>query len=82
MYSILRKIAQTHGTTAIALNGFPSYMTSEFLIRDLAMTCRRYGWLYCLDSHYRRPPGLTYLVIFILSEISGIFAKLTHDAII
>ena len=35
MYSILREIAQKHGATAIALNGFPSYMTSEFLIRDL-----------------------------------------------
>ena len=36
MYSILRGIAQTHHATAIALNGFPSYLTSEFLIRDMA----------------------------------------------
>lgn len=36
MYSIVRDIARKYGATAIALNGFPSYLTSEFLIRDMA----------------------------------------------
>lgn len=36
LFSLVRQIALKHDATAIALNGFPSYLTSEFLIRDMA----------------------------------------------
>jgi hypothetical protein len=35
LFSIVKSLALAHGITGISLNGFPSYLTTEFLIKEL-----------------------------------------------
>jgi hypothetical protein len=36
LFSLAKKVALEHDTTAIALGGFPSYLTMEYLVSDMA----------------------------------------------
>ena len=35
LFSVIRKLALQYGITGISLNGFPSYLTTEFLLKDM-----------------------------------------------
>ena len=35
-FSLVRKIAEKHDATGISLKGFPSYLTTEYLVKDMA----------------------------------------------
>ena len=38
LFGVIRKLALQYGITGISLNGFPSYLTTEFLLKDMQMS--------------------------------------------
>jgi hypothetical protein len=36
LFSVVKGVAEANGTTAISLGGFPSYLTTEYLVRSMA----------------------------------------------